>query len=42
MNAATHLRFGNLLGRIGFAGFVFFTVKGLLWLGLPLLAAHWL
>lgn len=29
----------NLLRRLGFAGFLFFLAKGLLWLGLPALAA---
>ena len=29
----------NLLRRFGFAGFLFFLVKGLLWLGLPALMA---
>ena len=41
MATASRTNFGNLLGRIGFAGIVFFTAKGLLWLSVPLLAASW-
>ena len=41
MATATRYHFGNLLGRIGFAGIVFFTAKGLLWLSIPVLFAQW-
>ena len=41
MQANTYSRFGNILGRVGFAGFMFFLVKGLLWLSVPVLAANW-
>jgi len=36
-NTETHPQ--NLITRIGIAGFVFFTVKGLIWLSVPVILA---
>jgi hypothetical protein len=40
VNGAPH-RTAAWFGRLGFAGFVFFLAKGLLWLGVPVLLELW-
>ena len=36
-----HMRAGKWIKRLGFWGFMFFLVKGLLWLLIPALLAFW-
>jgi len=36
-----HMRAGKWIKRLGFWGFLFFLVKGLLWLLIPALLAFW-
>ncbi len=35
-------RMSKALRRLGLAGFLFFSIKGLLWLVIPVLIARWL
>jgi len=35
------MKFGKWIKRLGFWGFMFFLVKGLLWLLIPALIAFW-
>ncbi len=35
-------RLSRSLRRLGFAGLMFFTIKGLFWLAIPLVVSQWL